>query len=163
MTRETLLEMQRLCAEAGVALVFVKSVTGAPLNGVTRWIGKDKAMILLSLRTGLEDVIWFSFFHEARHILDEKKKSSLLTGQAWADSSDEKIADYYAAEMLLPHANNNEVRALQTSADLNAFACEHDLTPCIVVGRYHHLTRRFDKFNAVTNHFAWAEGEWKVA
>ena len=90
MTRETLLEMRSHCANAGVALVFVRSVAGAPLNGVTRWLGKDKAMILLSLRTGNEDVIWFSFFHEARHILDEKKKTSFLTGRAWSDSPDEK-------------------------------------------------------------------------
>lgn len=163
MTRETLREMRRLCAEAGVALVFVKAVAGAPLNGVTRWIGKDKAMILLSLRTGAEDVIWFSFFHEARHILDEKKKTSFLTGQAWADSPDEKIADGYAAEMLLPKSHNDEVCLIRTRAELNAFAREHNLSPSIVAGRFQHLTRRFEMFKDASAHFAWAEGEWKVA
>ena len=163
MTRETLLEMRSHCANAGVALVFVRSVAGAPLNGVTRWLGKDKAMILLSLRTGNEDVIWFSFFHEARHILDEKKKTSFLTGRAWADSPDEKIADDYAAEMLLPRAHNGEVSALRTTKELNAFANEHNLAPGIVAGRFHHLTRRFAMFGDAASHFTWNEGEWKVA
>lgn len=163
MTRATLQEMRCLCAEAGVALVFVKSVAGAPLNGVTRWIGKDKAMILLSLRTGSEDVIWFSFFHEARHILDEKKKTSFLTGQAWADSPDEKIADDYAAEMLLPKAHNAEVCALRTREELDSFAQEHNLAPGIVAGRFHHLTKRFAMFKDAASHFSWNEGEWKVA
>jgi len=163
MTRETLLEMRRLCAEAGVALVFVKTVAGAPLNGVTRWLGKDKAMILLSLRTGAEDVIWFSFFHEARHILDEKKKTSFLTGKAWADSPDEKIADDYAAEMLLPKSHNAEVCLIRTRSELNAFASEHNLSPSIVAGRFRHLTQRFAMFKEASAHFAWAEGEWKVA
>ena len=163
MTRETLLEMRRLCAEAGVALVFIKSVQGAPLNGVTRWLNKDKAMILLSLRTGDEGVIWFSFFHEARHILDEKKKTSFLTGQAWADSSDEKVADDYAAEILLPRAHNGEVCTLRSKEELKAFSREHDLSPGIVAGRFHHLTRRFAMFKDASAQFTWFEKEWRIA
>lgn len=163
MTRETLREMRRLCAEAGVALVFVRSIAGAPLNGVTRWLSKDKAMILLSLRTGSEDVIWFSFFHEARHILDERKKTSFLTGQAWADSPDEKIADDYAAEMLLPKAYDGEVRTLRTMEELTAFAKQHNLSPSIVAGRFRHLTRRLAMFKGAFSYFSWNEGEWKIA
>lgn len=163
LTRETLLKMRQLCAEAGVALVFVKAVSGAPLNGVTRWIGKDKAMILLSLRVGREDLIWFSFFHEARHVLDEKKKTSFLTGQAWAASPEEKVADSYAAEILLPQSCDDEVVALRTQADVDRFAGEHNLAPGIVVGRYHHLTKHYAAFGKAISHFAWEENEWKVA
>lgn len=162
MTREVLLEMREICAKAGVALVFIKAVPGAPLNGVTRWIGKEKAMIVLSMRTGNEDIVWFSFFHEARHVLDEKKKTSFLTGKAWEDSEEEKTANDYAAEMLLPASYNDEVRRLRTGSELRAFAVEHDLSPGIVAGRYHHLTNRFAMFKDATVRIPWQDGEWKL-
>ena len=161
--RETLLEIRRLCADAGVAVVYVKSIPGAPLNGVTRWVNKDKAMILLSLRTGAEDMIWFSFFHEARHVLDEKKKTSFLTGQAWADSPDEKTADTYAADTLLPSSYNGEVASLGLLSDVKRFAADHDLAPGIVIGRYRHITKRFSAFGDSVARFSWPEGQWKVA
>lgn len=161
--RETLLEIRRLCAEAGVAIVYIKSIPGAPLNGVTRWVTKDKAMILLSLRTGAEDMIWFSFFHEARHVLDERKKASFLTGQAWADSPDEKTADNYAADMLLPSSCNKEVMALNSLAEVRRFADGHGLSQGIVVGRYRHLTQRFNAFGDSIARFTWPEKIWKVA
>ena len=161
--RETLLEIRRLCAEAGVAVVYVKSIPGAPLNGVTCWVGRNKAMILLSLRTGAEDMIWFSFFHEARHVLDERKKTSFLTGQAWADSPDERTADIYAADTLLPSSFNREVKSLGSLAELKRFAAEHNLSPGIVVGRYHHLTRRFSAFGDSISRFIWPDDVWKVA
>ena len=161
--RETLLEIRRLCAEAGVAVVYIKSIPGAPLNGVTRWVSKDKAMILLSLRTGAEDMIWFSFFHEARHVLDERKRASFLTGQAWADSPDEKTADAFAADMLLPSSCNKEVVALNSLAEVRHFADCHDLSLGIVVGRYRHLTQRFNAFGNSIARFTWPEDEWKVA
>lgn len=161
--RETLLEIRRLCAEAGVAVVYIKSMPGAPLNGVTRWVSKDKAMILLSLRTGAEDMIWFSFFHEARHVLDERKRASFLTGQAWADSPDEKTADAFAADMLLPSSCNKEVVALNSLTEVRHFADCHDLSLGIVVGRYRHLTQRFNAFGNSIARFTWPEDEWKVA
>ncbi len=161
--RETLLEIRRLCSEAGVAVVYVKSVPGAPLNGVTRWVGRDKAMILLSLRTGAEDMIWFSFFHEVRHVLDERKKTSFLTGQAWADSPDERAADSYAAEMLLPSSLNRKVELLDSLAEVKRFAAEYDLAPGIVVGRYRYLTRRFGAFGDSVARFSWPDDMWKVA
>lgn len=161
--RETLLEIRHLCAEAGVAVVYVKSIPGAPLNGVTRWISKDKAMILLSLRTGAEDMIWFSFFHEARHVLDEKKKTSFLTGQAWADSPDEKTADAFAADTLLPSSYNTEVASLGSLSAVRRFAADHDLTPGIVIGRYRHITNRFNAFGDAIARYIWPDGAWKIA
>ena len=162
MTREVLLEMRRLCAEAGVALVFVKSVNGAPLNGVTRWISKDKAMILLSLRTMREDIIWFSFFHEAKHILDEKKKTNFLTGEAWKNSPDEKNADDFAADMLLSRTVNKQVCMLQTMDELKTFARDNNVSTSIVAGRIHHLTKEYTRFKKAFSFITWNDGEWKL-
>ena len=62
-------EMIRLCAESGVALVFMPEITGTRASGAAHWLTATKAIIQLSLRYKADDHLWFSFFHEAAHIL----------------------------------------------------------------------------------------------
>lgn len=108
-------------------------------------------------------MICFSFFHEARHVLDERKKVSFLTGQAWAESPDEKTADAYAADVLLLSSYNKEVKNLKSIREVARFAAEHKLSQGIVVGRYRHLTQRFNAFGNTIARFTWPDGVWKVA
>ncbi len=61
--------MRELCAEAGVALAFVPELPDSAACGCARWLAKDKALIALSLRYKTNDHLWFSFFHEAAHVL----------------------------------------------------------------------------------------------
>ena len=87
-----------LCASCGVAVVLVKEMKKVPWNGATKWINPDKAMILLSLRGKGEDKFWFSFFHEAGHVLHDSKKGLYI-----ADGDEdkyEKEADKFAAETI---------------------------------------------------------------
>lgn len=85
-------EMKRLCAEAGVAVASVKEMKKVPWNGATRWLTPRKAMILLSLRGKREDKFWFSFFHEAGHVLNDGKKDLLINDGTQNDPR-EKRAD----------------------------------------------------------------------
>jgi Zn-dependent peptidase ImmA (M78 family) len=66
--------MQELCAGAGVAVVFVPALPKTGVSGATRWINSNKALIQLSLRYRTDDHLWFTFFHEAGHILLHGKK-----------------------------------------------------------------------------------------
>jgi len=59
--------LTRLCAQAGVALVFVPALPGTHVSGVARWVG-GKPLIQLSLLGKWNDGFWFSFFHEVGHI-----------------------------------------------------------------------------------------------
>ena len=70
--------LQELCANAGVAVAFVPEMKKVPWNGATKWLTSDKVMILLSLRGKGEDIFWFSFFHEASHVLNDNKKDMLI-------------------------------------------------------------------------------------
>ncbi len=63
------------CAAAGVAVVLVPELLKIHLSGVARWLHKDEALIQLSLRDKTEDHLWFSFFHEAGHILFHSRRS----------------------------------------------------------------------------------------
>ncbi len=73
-------EMRRLCNEAGVALVVVKSLPRTALSGAARWLSPRKALIQLSLRHMSDDHLWFSFFHEAAHLLLHSKKNIFVEG-----------------------------------------------------------------------------------
>ncbi len=95
--------MRILCAGAGVALVLVSELPKTHVSGVTRWMTKDKALIMLSLRYKTDDHFWFSFFHEAGHILLGGKKLTFLDeiNNSWEDP-EEKQANDFASNILIP-------------------------------------------------------------
>ena len=99
-------EMVRLCAESGVALVFVKEMKNALLEGATKWLSPDKAMIALNLRSKTNDTFWFTFFHEAAHILHDGKRQFIIDGTNRADNDSEKRADDFARKHLVPEEQN---------------------------------------------------------
>ena len=62
-------EVKKLCAEGGVAIAFAPELPGTRVYGATRWLKATKALIQMSLRGKTDDHLWFTFFHEAGHIL----------------------------------------------------------------------------------------------
>lgn len=131
-------------ANAGVALVIVDTFEGARAHGATRWLSPHKALIQLSLRYRWEDVFWFSFFHEAAHVLLHRKKGIFVDGLELTESDAfeddmrlEDEANRWAARFLIPAEYEARLRSLRTS-EIPAFADELGITPAIVVGRLQH-------------------------
>jgi HTH-type transcriptional regulator / antitoxin HigA len=91
-----------LCASAGVAVVFVPELPKAATYGATRWLG-DKAIIQLSLRYKSNDHLWFTFFHEAGHIIRHGRKEIFIEGNG-LDDEKEKEANTFARDKLIPPA-----------------------------------------------------------
>ncbi len=90
------------CAEVGVAVVFVREIAGASVSGVTEWLSKDKAMIVLSLKYKRDDQFWFTFFHEACHVLKHSKKTVFFEVGNHKDDPLEIEADKFARDILIP-------------------------------------------------------------
>ncbi len=127
-------EMRRLCAESGVVLVIVEEIKGCRANGATRWLSPTKALIQLSLRGRLEDVFWFSFFHEAGHVLLHGKRDVFVDdGRGGDDYEDE--ADRFASRLLIPEHAEKSLLRIRTLADARAFARSLGVPPAIVIGR----------------------------
>ena len=61
-----------------------------PWNGATKWLTPTKPMILLCLRGKGEDKFWFSFFHEAGHVLHDSKKDLLINDGSQGDPREER-------------------------------------------------------------------------
>jgi HTH-type transcriptional regulator / antitoxin HigA len=137
--------MKALCAEAGVAVVFVPELSGTHLYGATRWISTTKAMIQLSLRGKSDDYLWFTFFHEAGHLLLHGKKEVFIEAENEScgdigGSEKEQEANRFAQDLLInPDRYQAFVEAGQFSeASMKGFAKEIGIAPGIVVGRLQH-------------------------
>ena len=134
-------KVKELCCHAGVLLVFVAELPGTHLSGATRWIRSDKALIMLSLRHKSDDHLWFSFFHEAGHILLHDKRSVFLDGSEKEENEKELQADQFAAEMLISTGDYDEFfggKESISASDVESFAKEVGIARGIVVGRLQH-------------------------
>lgn len=135
--------LQERCAAAGVAVVVVEAYKGVKANGATRWLSPEKALIQLSLRHAWIDIFWFSFFHEAGHVVLHRKKGIFVEVPSKHRSDDpqerqlEDEADRFASRTLIPPAFDRRLKSL-AAADVPAFAKTIGVSPAIVVGRLMH-------------------------
>jgi addiction module HigA family antidote len=124
------------CAQAGVAVVLVPAPKGCPVSGATRWLGADKALLMLSLRHKSNDHFWFSFFHEAGHLLLHGKKLLFVEVDNRIDSEDEDQADAFAGSWLISSTDAAQLSSVpRTIQGVQAFAKRIGIAPGIVVGR----------------------------
>lgn len=153
-------KMVRLCAESGVAIVFVPELPATRVNGATRWINPNKALIQLSLRYKTDDQLWFTFFHEAGHILYHGKRDVFLeTGDSDEDDKEQE-ANNFAGNTLIPDAKLQKLirQSFISKASVKRFASELGVAPGIVVGRLQHDKRLpYNHCNELKRRFDWAE------
>jgi HTH-type transcriptional regulator / antitoxin HigA len=153
-------ELQRLCAATGVAVVVAPAPDGCPVSGATKWLAPNKALIMLSLRGKADDKLWFTFFHEAGHLLKHGKSLTFLDilGVAGLDAGEEAEADAFARDFLIsPSAWATFVAAgVFSAARIQAFAKAQGVSPGIVVGRLQfdrHLS--YASMNLLKVKYAW--------
>lgn len=153
-------EVVRLCADAGVAVVFVPELPRTGICGATRWLTPTKALLQLSLRYKTDDHLWFSFFHEAGHILLHRKRE-LFVEQDQVSDGEEDDADEFSRNILIPLPDwRRFVRSeqYQAKADITDFAQAVGIAPGIVVGRLQHEGLiPYRNCNDLKQRFAWAE------
>lgn len=161
-------ELQRLCAEVGVAVVYAAEFKGCRASGATWWASPTKAVVLLSNRGKREDRFWFSFFHECGHLLKHAKRDTYLDQSGpegelppWEetapisgfiddgsrDSALEREADAFASTTLIPEHVVPQVRAARSRLDIEAIADHLGIAPGVVVGRWQFEHDDYSKFN----------------
>jgi HTH-type transcriptional regulator / antitoxin HigA len=126
--------MVELAAAAGVAVVFIPELSKCPVSGVARWLSPSKALIQLSLRYKTDDHFWFSFFHEAGHVLYDRKKDVYIHDDDDAGDVEEQ-ANRFAASFLIPAEYASALPALTTRGAIVGFAKRVGIAPGIVLGR----------------------------
>ena len=150
-------ELKLVCAKAGVAVVFVSELQGTHVSGATRWLTPRKALIQLSLRYKTDDHLWFTFFHEASHILKHGKTAVFLEGDN-AEDPREKEADGYARDWLIPSAEYARLPKRPTFLAIKGAALRLGVAPGIIVGRLQHDgVLSYRQLNTLKRRFCWAK------
>ena len=149
-------EVIRLCAEAGVAVAFEPEIPGIMASGATWWVNPNKAVIQLSLRYKSDDQLWFSFFHEAGHILLHGKKEVFIEGDGKNSKEDE--VDNFASDFLIPLKQYRQfIQSGRCSkAAIQNFASDLGIAPGVVVGRLQHDRKIYHSYcNDLKKRFVW--------
>jgi Zn-dependent peptidase ImmA (M78 family) len=156
--REWIEAVKQKCSAAGVAVVFIKEIPGAGVSGVAKWLTKDKALIQLSLKYKTDDQLFFSFFHEAAHILLHSKRRVFLEDGREKDT-EESEADSFAADYLIPPDQARSLPYLKSEASIMAFARMLGIAPGIIVGRMQHHDNLMSKkyCNHLKRKIGWAD------
>jgi len=134
-------KLQSTCLNAGVKVVHTPCLPKAPIVGSTRWLN-DTPLIQLSGRYKRNDSFWFTFFHEAGHILLHGKKDIFLEKIDYSDFDKKKEddADNFAIKWTLTIEEEQEIidSAPLTEADIKSFARKFNTHPAIIIGRLQH-------------------------
>jgi HTH-type transcriptional regulator/antitoxin HigA len=150
------------CAEVGVAVGVVRAPLGCPVSGAAGQLSNGQPSIALSGRYLADDHLWFTFFHEAAHLvlhgadgvyIDELELNSPAPSTAL-----EAEADEYAGTMLVPIEYEDRLtRAKQSPLELRSIANEIGVGLGVMVGQLQHrgVLGYKTKLNRLKNRFKW--------
>lgn len=108
----------------------------------------------LNLRGKAEDQFWFSFFHEAGHMLNDSKKDVYINDGKSSNPQEQK-ANEFASETLIPKKHNSDISAFRTKNQIIHLAKELILSPGTVAGLYQRLTKKWNWFHGLIRKFKW--------
>jgi len=154
-----ILKLESICAAAGVAVVFVPALPKLGIYGATRRLN-NKYIMQLSVYGKSNDQLWFTFFHEACHIIKHSHGELYIEGHG-QDDEKENEANAFASDILIPskELSNLLVSSYKpTLSQIRRFAARIGIAPGIVVGRLQH-----DKIipmswgNDLKERYEWAE------
>jgi HTH-type transcriptional regulator/antitoxin HigA len=152
--------LHKVLANSGVALILCPRLPGTYAHGATFWLGREKAVVMMTLRYKWADVFWFSFFHELGHIFLHKRQAVILEGSAGdeAFNNQEAEANRFAADTLIPPILYKKFVKKRRfySMDIEHFASKIGISPGIVVGRLQN-DRYIDRswHNSLRTRFEW--------
>jgi len=142
-------KLKSMCEQAGVSVIYSNSLPKAPISGATRWIG-GTPLIQITDRYKTNDHFWFTFYHEAGHILLHGKKDVFIEDfdAVENDSNKENEANDFARDWLLPDTFLDEITAEIDEKAVRRIAKAYSTHPAIVVGRLQNLKKVPHHFGA---------------
>lgn len=134
-------QLQKLCLQAGVILLFTPKLPKVPLSGSTRWLN-NTPLIQLTARYKKNDSFWFTFFHELGHIILHGKKYISLENVDFAAVDPEKEEEAHQFAISQTFTNEQEKEILQnetiTEQDIIGYAKKFNTHPAMIIGRLQH-------------------------
>ena len=155
--------METLCADAGVAFCVVQELPKLGANGAARWLNDSKALIQMNIRGKWADVFWFSFFHEAGHVLRHRHQRRIVVDGLDVDpdaAAIEAEADEFARDFLIDPEHWRDFRnsGYFGPGDVYEFANLVGIAPFVVVGR---LQKEglvpYNRFAGMKRRYKWSQ------
>lgn len=136
--------MKEIFSECGVAFVLLPHLKNSGVNGAVKWVNSDRVVLVMNNRGLDADKFWFSLFHEIKHVLQQKIKTTFISGdskeiQNFNDAL-EKEADDFATNYLIPPEAFSKFSPNKFTSDeeICRFAKTIGIHPGIVAGRLQH-------------------------
>jgi len=150
-------ELQQHCAACGVAVLVIKAPTGCRASGAVRILSDSRRMILLSGRYLTDDQFWFTFFHEAGHLILHDGEALLLEGVGVISDAEETEANEFATDTLIPPNRRQEMLRLPFDAkEIMRFAKDIGVSRGVVVGQLQHAGKiKHSHFRNLKFQFQW--------
>lgn len=157
---EFLPKLAKICAECGVAIAIARTPNGCQASGVTKFLSSERALIMLSFRYLTDDHFWFTFFHEAGHLLLHGNRCVFVEeiGKNRMISKEESEANDFAAELLIPFEKRPQLLklAVTNKKSIVGFATSLGVSPGIVIGQLQHFGRiEHNRYNYYKRRFTW--------
>src|SRR5262249_30908936 len=102
--------LTNLCASCGVALIRLRAPKGCKASGAAKFLPTGNPMILLSGRYRRDDHFWFTFYHEAGHLMLHRERLFFIDNPPDDDvtSQEESEANEFAEKLLIPAEYHDE-------------------------------------------------------
>lgn len=152
-------KLQQICARCGVAVVIEPAPKGCRASGATQFLSEDRAMLVLSLRYKSDDHFWFTFFHEAGHLMLHGREALFLEDGSEVTEVEEQEANEFAEKIIIPQEYDTTLYQLTSrSKAIIRFSVRIGVSPGLVVGQMQHrelLT--FGQMNHLKRRFEWVD------
>ncbi|MBF0510063.1 MAG: HigA family addiction module antidote protein [Deltaproteobacteria bacterium] len=139
---EFLRDLHKKLAEAGIVFVLVPHLPKTYVHGATFGVGKNKAVLMMTMRGKWADIFWFSLFHELGHILLHNYQMIFIESEDINPDflTQETEADHFAADTLIPPEEYGKFLSGGSfyPESIQQFADKIGIDAGIVVGRLQH-------------------------
>jgi len=153
-------KLESICAAAGVAVVFVPALHKLGIYGAARRFN-DRYIMQLSLYGKSNDKLWFTFFHEACHIIKHSVRELYVEAEGLKNEKEDE-ANAFAQDVLIPPEKLKHFLASifrPTIPQIQEFAATIGIAPGIVAGRLQYDGKlSWDKGNELKVKYEWGKG-----
>lgn len=159
LSAESISEIPRIMAEAGIRFVIVESLKSAKIDGVTTWLAPNEPVIGMSLRYDRLDNFWFVLRHELEHVMHRHGQNGYIldaelegerAGTGDTVNEQERVANQAAAEFCVPAHSLQQFISRKapifSERDLLGFARTLHIHPALVAGQIQRATQRYELF-----------------
>ena len=160
--------LTHICNNSGVAFAVLKTPRHCPVSGVSTIVDESRPTIILSARHLSDDHLWFTFFHEAAHLLLHDAREPYIDDddelQGKSPDTAEREANSLAEQLLVTEKLGLQDKRTPSHREVIRAAQQLGIAPGIIVGQLqHHRRASYDALNGLKRRYKWVETSLEMA